>query len=103
MLPWEPHKDGTLLLIKAQPGARRRGLSLQNGLLKVAVTEPPEKGKANRAILELLAGVLGCAPSQLELVSGETAARKRVLARTLTPDRVRKQLSAVLPELADLN
>ena len=42
--------DGTQLGIKALPGSRRNGITgVHDGLLKVAVTQVAEKGKANAA------------------------------------------------------
>ncbi len=52
----EPHPDGTILPVRAQPGARRNEIrGVQDGMLKVCVTQSPEKGKANKAVIELLA------------------------------------------------
>ena len=52
MIALEPHPEGIILLIRAQPGARRNGLGgEQGGQLKVDVTQVAEKGKANRAIM----------------------------------------------------
>jgi uncharacterized protein YggU (UPF0235/DUF167 family) len=47
--------------------------------LKVAVTQAPERGKANRAIIELLADALGLRKSQITLLSGETSQQKQFL------------------------
>lgn len=47
--------------------------------LRVKVTAAPEKGKANAALLKLLAKEWGVAPSRLNLVSGHKDRRKRVL------------------------
>jgi uncharacterized protein (TIGR00251 family) len=46
--------------------------------LKLRVSAVPEDGKANKAVLALLAKYWGVAPSRLCLVSGETGRRKRV-------------------------
>ena len=52
MLALEPHPDGTILPVRAQPGARRNEIrGVQDGMLKVCVTQSPEKGKANKAIV----------------------------------------------------
>jgi uncharacterized protein (TIGR00251 family) len=48
------------------------------GALKVRVTQPAIEGKANRALLELLAKKFGVAKSQVEIVAGETSRRKLV-------------------------
>jgi hypothetical protein len=76
--------DGTLLNVKAQAGARRNVLLGERaGSLCVAVTQAPEKGKANRAIAALLARELKIAKSQVELVAGETSRQKTFLLRGL--------------------
>jgi uncharacterized protein YggU (UPF0235/DUF167 family) len=50
------HAEGCVLPVRAQPGARKAGvLGEQAGALKVAVTAPPEDGRANRALVEVLA------------------------------------------------
>jgi uncharacterized protein (TIGR00251 family) len=77
--------DGTLLNVMAQAGARRNAfLGERAGKLCVAVTQAPEKGKANRAIAALLARELKIAKCQVELVAGETSRQKTFLLRELT-------------------
>ncbi len=49
--------------------------------LKVAVTVPPEGGKANRAVLALIAEHFDLAKRDVELVSGHSSRRKRLLLR----------------------
>jgi len=46
--------------------------------LKVRVSAPPEDGKANQALIELLAKKFNCAKSAVRIVSGETSRLKRV-------------------------
>lgn len=83
--PLEPHPQGTILQVRAQPGARRDAVrGLQDGELKVAVTQIAEKGKANDAIIRLLAKQLKLARSDFELLSGETSRHKRLLIRGQT-------------------
>jgi uncharacterized protein len=82
MILLESHVDGTILPVRAQPGARRNEIrGAQDGMLKVCVTQAPEKGKANKAVIELLAKKLGLKKSQIELLSGETSHQKRFLVR----------------------
>ena len=54
---------------------------------------PPEKGKANAAVLVELAKFLSVPRSSLELLSGDSSRNKRVLAKGLTADAVRKRVS----------
>ena len=94
----EPHAQGTILPVRAQPGARRNEIrGVQDGALKVAVTQIAEKGKANAALVSLLAKTLGLRKSQLELIAGETAAQKRFLITDVTADELEVRLRAVLP------
>ena len=82
-----------LLPVRAQPGARSAGIrGEQDGALKVSVTQAPEKGKANKAILELLAKQLRLRKSQLELISGETSHQKRFLVRDIKADELQQRI-----------
>jgi uncharacterized protein YggU (UPF0235/DUF167 family) len=53
----------------------------QAGALKIAVSDPPEDGRANKALAETLRNVLGLKRSQVELLSGATSRDKRYLIR----------------------
>jgi uncharacterized protein len=97
MLQLEPHADGTILPIKAQPGARRNELrDVQDGALKVSVTQAPEKGKANKAVVELLAKKLGLKKSQIELMAGETSREKRFLVRGIDAKTLASRIQAAM-------
>ena len=92
MLALASHPDGTILSVRAQPGARRSEIrGIQDGMLKVCVTQSPEKGKANRAIVELLCKSLGLKKSQIKLISGETSHQKRFLVHGITIDKLAQQ------------
>jgi uncharacterized protein (TIGR00251 family) len=65
------------LLLKVIPkSSRNRIVGWVGDRLKVAVTAPPERGKANEAVLTLVAQALELPPSAVRLVSGEASARK---------------------------
>ena len=72
--------DGAVLIaVKAVPGAKRNQVAGVLGeRLKVSVSQPPEGGKANRAICALLAKELGVRPSAVSVVRGESSAEKVV-------------------------
>jgi uncharacterized protein (TIGR00251 family) len=79
------HDEGCLLPVRAQPGARRAGILGEHaGALKVAVTAPPEDGRANQALAEALRDALGLKRSQVELWNGHTSRSKRFLIRGLS-------------------
>ena len=94
MISLQPHAEGTILPVRAQPGAKRNEIrGEQDGMLKVCVTQSPEKGKANKAVIELMAKTLGLRKSQIELLTGETSHQKRFLIRDITPQELAQKLA----------
>jgi uncharacterized protein (TIGR00251 family) len=101
MIDLQSHAEGVILPVRAQPGARRNEVSgVQDGMLKVCVTQSPEKGKANKALIEVLSKSLGMRKSQIELVSGETSSQKRFLIRGVTGEELLRRIEAFI-EAAD--
>ncbi len=97
MIELGDHAEGCVLPVRAQPGARRAGVQgEQNGALKVAVTAPPEDGRANQALLEVLREVLKLKRSQVELLSGQTSRDKRFLIRGVDREELRRRLAGLL-------
>lgn len=73
--------DGVAVAVKVQPRARRPGLhglagSAGGDRLRVAVTDPPETGRANRAACATLANALGLPASAVRVTAGATAREK---------------------------
>ena len=64
------------LAVKVTPGARGEGLEIVGGRLLAKVRAKPEDGKANAAVLELLAKSLGMPTSRLRLLRGATSREK---------------------------
>ncbi|MFO1023105.1 MAG: DUF167 domain-containing protein [Planctomycetales bacterium] len=90
----EPHPAGSILRVHAQPGARKNAiLGVHADRLKVAVTQAPEKGKANHALCEVLAKELDLKKSQVSLLSGETSGQKKFLISGVTPDELTARLA----------
>ncbi len=59
------------IFVKAKPGSKKEEVRRIDGLhFEVNVKEPPREGKANRAILKVLAGHFGLPASGVEIVSG---------------------------------
>lgn len=77
---WETTEAGIVLPVQAQPKSRRNAIvGVRQGRLLVAVTAPPEDGKANDALLMVLVDALGIKRRQISLISGATTPRKRFL------------------------
>jgi uncharacterized protein (TIGR00251 family) len=96
MIAISDHPEGCVLSVRAQPGARKAGVKgEQGGALKLAVTAPPEDGRANVALTELLRELLGLKRSQVELIAGQTSRDKRFLIRGVPRAELTAKLEAM--------
>jgi uncharacterized protein (TIGR00251 family) len=95
------HAEGAILPVVAQPGARRNAvLGERAEALRIAVTAPPEKGKANEAIQSVLAEYLGCKAAQIAMISGAASRQKRFLIRGIGPEELHCRIADTLaPEV----
>jgi uncharacterized protein (TIGR00251 family) len=81
------------LKVKVVPGAKRdRVVGAYGDAIKVQVSAPPEGGKANAAVLRVLAEALDLKPSQIELISGHGQPRKAVRIEGLDEAEIRSRL-----------
>ena len=82
--------------VRVQPKAKSdRVLGEHAGALKVAVTAPPEKGKANAAVVALLSRLLGVPKSSIEIVRGETSRVKTLRVQGVGKDALLELLGRV--------
>ena len=65
---------------------------------RVTVTQAPEKGKANDAIIEVLAELLDLKRNQLRLVSGATSSQKKILVTGVSLDELQQRIKCLLDE-----
>jgi hypothetical protein len=83
----------TRLSLRVSPRAKRNAiLGLRGGTLKVSVTAVPERGKANDAVVELLAETLDLPRSAIELVSGG-ASKDKVVEIDLPAEEIARRLA----------
>jgi uncharacterized protein (TIGR00251 family) len=65
------------IIVKVKPNARENSVMLSgDNFYEVKVTVPPEKGKANRKVIELLAKHFRISKSSVILLNGETNKEK---------------------------
>lgn len=69
--------DG-LLAVRVTPGASADRIAVADGQVRLWVTAPPDRGKANKAAIALVARALGVPKSAVELVRG-AASRDKLL------------------------
>ena len=93
---------GVEVLVFCQPKAARSALvGTHGGALKVKVKAPPVEGKANRALLDLLAGVLAVPRGRLTLVSGEQSRNKRIRVDGVDAESALAAILGALDPLAE--
>ncbi|NLS16954.1 DUF167 domain-containing protein [Rhizobium sp. P40RR-XXII] len=98
--PWQAFPDHLRLSVRLTPNGGRDAIDgLETGsdgdcYLKARVSVAPEKGKANKALIVLLAKSLGIPKSSLALVGGDTA-RKKILRIEGEPEDLIGRLCAV--------
>ncbi len=88
MTPVKPavgdHRDGVLISVRVTPRTSRTEITgmADDGAVTVRLAAAPVDGKANQALLRLIAGVVGVSPSRVTVVSGESTRRKTLLVKT---------------------
>jgi uncharacterized protein len=81
------------LQVKVVPGSSRSSIAGWMGeTLRIRVTAPPERGKANAAVEELLAQVLELARDRVRIVSGHGSPRKLVEITGVDAVELRRRL-----------
>ena len=97
MISVKAHDRGAVLAVHARPGAKRdKILGEHNGALGVLVAAAPDKGKANEAIIRLLAEELNLRRSQFTILTGVTARDKNILIEGVTALDIVERLEAIL-------
>jgi hypothetical protein len=88
---------GVLFAVRVIPGASKNEVAgIQDGALKVKLTAPPVEGKANRACVDFLAGLLGVRRSALEITSGEKSRKKTVTVTGLSRVELEERLKGLV-------
>jgi uncharacterized protein len=83
------------LFVTTIPGASKNEVVGRHGEgWKVRVKSPPERGRANNELVEMLAGVLGLPVTALRIVSGQTSKRKVVEVDGLAEEEAGRRLVA---------
>ena len=91
MIVLKEHAQGWILRVRAHPGARKVGVMGEHaGALKLAVSVPPEEGKANQA--------LGLRRAQVVLMTGATSRHKCFLIAGLPRAELERRVAALLAD-----
>lgn len=97
--PYQEHRHGTQIDIVVQPRASNTEIvGGHDGAIRVRIAAPPVDGAANAALIELLARILDVRKSDIEIVTGGSGRRKRVLIHGLPVEQVREMLDKAIGE-----
>ena len=82
------------LQLRVSPGAKRSAIVGRHGAAwKVRVSAPPEDGKANAAVVKLLADTLSLRERDVQIVSGHASRDKTVALAGVRPDEIERRLA----------
>ena len=93
-------RTGAAMAVHVTPRSRKNELTgiSPDGTLRVRLTAPPVEGSANKALLELLAHVLGVRTNALEIIAGEKGKDKIISVVDLDAHTVEERVKKHLKE-----
>ncbi len=91
-------RHGAAFTVRVIPRASRNEIAgvLPDGTIRIRVTAPPIEGKANQAVIQLLARILNVRPSQIEIVAGHKGRDKIITVLNLTPQEAENRIRSHL-------
>jgi len=91
--PVRSHREGSVVAVRAVPGASRAALvGLHGEELRIRVCSPPVDGRANEELCEVLAAALGLRRRDVTVVSGHASRSKQLLV-TLDETQTTRRLA----------
>ena len=86
--------DGVVFAVKALPGSSRTAVcGLLDEMVKIKVSAAPEKGKANKCLLDFLAKQLGVKKNAVKIVSGDSNPVKGVQVLGISVEQLLNKLN----------
>lgn len=85
------------IAVKVVPGSTREGVAGWLGdVLKVRVRAPAEGGRANEAVVRVVAAALELPPDAVRICAGGASPRKTLELDGLSPEALRERIEGVL-------
>lgn len=96
------HPDGLLIDVRVQPKSSKNAIvGIHGAALKIKLNAPPVEGKANKALIQLVAKLLKCPKSDVEILSGQASRNKRLLIRIDPNDDIESRKETLKKMLLD--
>jgi len=89
-----PGSEAKISLLVYPNAARNEVLGFTDGILRLKVTAPPTKGKANKELIAFLGQLLDVGKSSINIIKGHTSRNKLIAIAGLSQEEVRKRLSS---------
>jgi uncharacterized protein (TIGR00251 family) len=84
-----------LIRVKVIPRSSKTEIAgMEKDIYRVKITDPPVEGKANKALIALLAEKLGIAKRDIEITAGKTSRMKTVRVQGMSEVAVTQALEA---------
>lgn len=81
--------DVVLFNVKVVPGSSKTSIAGElEGMLKIKLAAPPEKGKANKALIAYLAKKLDIKKNNIQITAGLTSTTKQISIQTAKPAEI---------------
>ncbi len=87
-------KEQAKLTVQVRPNAAKdEVVAFEDGILKVRISTPPVKGKANKQLIEFLSKTLNVRKSDIAIDKGAASKRKRVIVDGCTQNQLMHKLA----------
>ena len=89
----EKLNDTLVFLVKIVPASSKTSIcGVLEGMLKIKISAPPQKGKANQSLMKFLAKKLGIKTRQISIISGLTNPVKKIRILNISEQLLLKNL-----------
>ena len=86
--------NSVVFKVKVVPGSSRTAVcGLHGEMVKIKVSAAPEKGKANKCLLDFLSKQLGVKKNEVSIISGKTSAVKDVQVMGISAEQLSRKLN----------
>ena len=93
----EINRQENRLAVKVTPNAGRNEITgWRDGALQVKIAAPPEKGKANKELIDFLSQALGVKKSAVTIITGLTGRNKTIAVEGLSREEIENKLKSSL-------
>jgi uncharacterized protein (TIGR00251 family) len=85
----------TILTVKIVPGSSspNKICGVLDGMLKIKIAAPPEKGKANQSLIQFLAKIFDVHKNSIQIISGQTNPIKQIRISEISIDTIKEKLN----------